>query len=96
MVVGLLQIEVHLPYAQSLKEKRSVLKSLKADAAVAHIPVVMLTILDDRNTGFALGAADFLTKPLDRERMRAVLERYRVHLTVGRLLIQPVSHRMTQ
>jgi uncharacterized protein YlxP (DUF503 family) len=29
MVIGLLQIEVHLPRAQSLKEKRSVIKSLK-------------------------------------------------------------------
>ena len=29
MVVGLLQIEVHLPSARSLKDKRSVLKSLK-------------------------------------------------------------------
>ena len=29
MVVGLLQVEVHLPNAQSLKDKRSVIKSLK-------------------------------------------------------------------
>ena len=29
MVVGLLQVEVHLPYAQSLKDKRAVLRSLK-------------------------------------------------------------------
>ena len=29
MVVGLLQVEVHLPMAQSLKDKRSVVKSLK-------------------------------------------------------------------
>ncbi len=30
MVVGLLQIEMHLPYAQSLKDKRAILRSLKA------------------------------------------------------------------
>jgi adenylate cyclase len=39
-------------------------------------PVVMLTILDDKNKGFALGATDFLTKPVDQERLRSVLARY--------------------
>jgi hypothetical protein len=33
----------------------------------------MLTILDDKNKGFALSATDFLTKPLDRERLRSVI-----------------------
>jgi CheY-like chemotaxis protein len=51
----------------------SVLEHLKADPELADIPVVMLTILDDKNKGFALGATDFLTKPVDRERLRAVL-----------------------
>jgi adenylate cyclase len=55
----------------------SVLESLKADPELAEIPVVMLTILDDQNKGFALGAADFLTKPVDRDRLRAVLAPYR-------------------
>jgi PAS domain S-box-containing protein len=54
----------------------SVLENLKADPELAGIPVVMLTILDDRNKGFALGATDFLTKPVDPERLRTVLARY--------------------
>ena len=33
----------------------------------------MLTIVDDQNLGYALGAADYLTKPIDRERLVAVL-----------------------
>ena len=33
----------------------------------ATIPVIMLTMVDDRDMGFALGAADYLTKPIDRE-----------------------------
>ena len=49
----------------------SVLENLKADPELADIPVVMLTILDDKNKGFALGATDFLTKPVDRERLRS-------------------------
>ena len=60
----------------------SVLAALKADAALAEIPVVMLTMLDDRNLGYALGAADYLTKPIDRERLVAVLERYHRDLPV--------------
>jgi CheY-like chemotaxis protein len=60
----------------------SVLAALKADPALADIPVVMLTMLDDRNLGYALGAADYLTKPIDRERLVAVLGRHRRDLPV--------------
>jgi GAF domain-containing protein/DNA-binding response OmpR family regulator len=60
----------------------AVLSALKADPELADIPVVMLTMVDDRNLGYALGAADYLTKPLDRERLVAVLNRYRQDLPV--------------
>jgi CheY-like chemotaxis protein len=60
----------------------SVLTALKADPALVEIPVVMLTMLDDRNLGYALGAADYLTKPIDRERLVAVLGRHRRDLPV--------------
>jgi Response regulator containing a CheY-like receiver domain and a GGDEF domain len=55
----------------------SVLSKLKADPAVAAIPVVVITIIDDRNLSFALGASDYLTKPIDRERLSDVLRRVR-------------------
>ncbi|MFZ5447639.1 MAG: response regulator [Thermodesulfobacteriota bacterium] len=54
----------------------SVLSELKADPELADIPVVMLTIVDDKNLGYALGAADYLTKPIQRDRLLAVLEKY--------------------
>jgi signal transduction histidine kinase/CheY-like chemotaxis protein len=54
----------------------SVLTALKADSATHDIPVVMVTIVDDRQIGFALGAADYITKPVDRDRLSAVLARY--------------------
>ena len=50
----------------------AVLTALKADPATADIPVVMMTIVDDRNMGFALGAADYFTKPIDWQRLAAV------------------------
>jgi ammonium transporter len=57
----------------------SVLAALKADANLVNIPVVMLTMVDDRNKGFALGAADYLTKPIDRKRLSQLLNKYRVN-----------------
>jgi DNA-binding response OmpR family regulator len=55
----------------------AVLTALKADAVTADIPVVMLTIVDDRNMGFALGAADYFTKPIDWQRLGATLKKHR-------------------
>jgi signal transduction histidine kinase/DNA-binding response OmpR family regulator len=54
----------------------SVLTDLKADPQLASIPVIMLTILEDRNAGFALGAADYLTKPVDRQRLIQLIRRH--------------------
>jgi len=54
-----------------------VLAELKSNPATAAIPVVMLTMVDQRNAGFALGAADFLVKPVDRTRLLDVLARFR-------------------
>jgi signal transduction histidine kinase/CheY-like chemotaxis protein len=55
----------------------AVLTALKADAATADIPVIMLTIVDDKHIGFALGAADYFTKPIEWPRLSHVLRKYR-------------------
>src|SRR5262245_44414243 len=55
----------------------AVLNQFKADPVLADVPVIMVTIVDDRNLGYALGATDYLTKPIDRERLAAVVRRYR-------------------
>jgi CheY-like chemotaxis protein len=55
----------------------AVLAALKSAPDLADIPVVMLTIMDDKNMGFALGAADYLTKPINRDRLGTVLDKYR-------------------
>ena len=64
----------------------AVLAALKEDPDTADIPVVMLTVVDQQNVGFALGAAEYLTKPVDRARLVAVLERYRTP-TAGYILV---------
>ncbi len=53
----------------------AVLAALRADPATEGIPVIMATILDEQHMGMALGAADYLTKPIDRTRLIAAVER---------------------
>jgi PAS domain S-box-containing protein len=54
----------------------AVLTTLKSDPNLADIPVIMLTMVDNQNTGFALGASEYLTKPIDRNRLLSILHRY--------------------
>ncbi len=55
----------------------AVLRLLKADPHLRDIPVVMVTMVDDKSKGYSLGATEFLTKPVDRGRLLSALERYR-------------------
>ncbi len=55
----------------------TVLALLKADPTVCNIPVVMLTMMDDRKRGFAMGAANYMTKPVDRKSLAQILAKYR-------------------
>jgi signal transduction histidine kinase/CheY-like chemotaxis protein len=53
-----------------------VLARLKDDPDLAAIPIIMLTVRADQDFGFAMGVADYLQKPIDRERLVSVLRRY--------------------
>jgi PAS domain S-box-containing protein len=65
----------------------AVLSALKADPDLADIPVVMLTIVDDRHRGFRLGVADYLVKPVDPDRLTAVLRRHPGDPAARRILV---------
>lgn len=65
----------------------AVLSGLKANPELANIPVIMLTIVDNKNIGYALGASDYLTKPIDRDRLGAILNKYRGERHPCRLLL---------
>jgi signal transduction histidine kinase/DNA-binding response OmpR family regulator len=54
----------------------SVLGKLKSEAALASIPVIMLTIVDERTMGYSLGASEYMTKPVDRNRLIELLRRF--------------------
>jgi CheY-like chemotaxis protein/anti-sigma regulatory factor (Ser/Thr protein kinase) len=51
----------------------TVLAAIKGDPELADIPVILMTIVDEKNRGYALGATDYMVKPVDRERLSGVL-----------------------
>jgi signal transduction histidine kinase/CheY-like chemotaxis protein len=65
----------------------TVLGNLKADPALSDIPVVMLTMVHDKSLGYALGAADYLTKPVERRRLVSVLKKCRLDHSPSNVLI---------
>jgi signal transduction histidine kinase/CheY-like chemotaxis protein len=79
---GLSLAREHRPDAITLdvvmpgKDGWAVLRELKADDAVGHIPVIMVSIVGEKGLGYALGAADYLTKPVDRELLTHLMRRY--------------------
>jgi len=65
----------------------TVLAALKGDPALADIPVVIVTIVDEQRRGIALGAAGYLTKPINRERLIEIVSQLRVAGAPGRVLV---------
>jgi signal transduction histidine kinase/DNA-binding response OmpR family regulator len=60
---------------------------LKADRATAPIPVVVVSMVDERGKGFALGAAEYLVKPVSGDQVRAALARVAELPGGGQLLV---------
>jgi len=55
-----------------------VLSRLKQDLVLSDIPVIMISIVEERNKGFALGAADYIVKPVVRDQLSTILEKYHI------------------
>jgi signal transduction histidine kinase/DNA-binding response OmpR family regulator len=66
----------------------AVLTALKSDPVLANIPVVVVSIVDNKEMGFSLGAADYVTKPVDRDRLISIISRYRHNGAPSVLLIE--------
>jgi CheY-like chemotaxis protein len=65
----------------------SVLAALRQDPELADIPVIMVTIVDEYRRGIALGAAGYLTKPIDRGRLHRLVSRFRASASPTRVLL---------
>jgi signal transduction histidine kinase/DNA-binding response OmpR family regulator len=60
---------------------------LKSDPELADIPVIVLTLLDERKKAYALGAADYVAKPVERERLAAVVRAQVASVGAGKVLV---------
>jgi CheY-like chemotaxis protein len=84
-VEGLALLRKHRPAAVTLDIKMdyidgwTVLAAIRGDAELSAIPVIMVSILSEAERGRTMGAAGFVTKPIDRDQLVPLLE----HLTGG-------------
>ena len=69
---ALITLDVMMPHTDGW----SVLSALKSDPDLCNIPVVMLSIIGDKEFGFALGASDYLIKPVNRGLLLSALKKY--------------------
>ena len=65
----------------------SVLQAIKQDAELNRIPVIIMTISDEKQKGFTLGAAGYLTKPVDRLQLAQLLDRFKSPAKTPRVLV---------
>jgi CheY-like chemotaxis protein len=65
----------------------SVLQAIKQDAELNGIPVIMMTISDEKQKGFTLGASGYLTKPVDRAQLSQLLGRFKTSAGIPRVLV---------
>jgi len=81
-IEGLARAREHHPAAITLDimmpglDGWTVLAALKGDPDLADIPVVLVTIVDEKQRGYALGVVEHLVKPVDRERLAAILRQW--------------------
>ena len=65
-------LDLLLPDGNGLKT----LHELKKNPATEHIPIIVVSVLDEHGLGLALGAAEYLTKPVEKERLLAALHKH--------------------
>ncbi len=75
---GLILLDINMPKKNGFE----VLNEIKADPALMHIPVVMLTTSDneaDIVKSYARGACSFITKPMDFDKFRDVIRQFALY-----------------
>jgi signal transduction histidine kinase/CheY-like chemotaxis protein len=80
---AVITLDVLMPYMDGW----SVLSALKQDPDLASIPVVMVTITDDKNLGFSLGAVEYLRKPVRQGQLLSVIAIHARDKVPGSVLI---------
>jgi PAS domain S-box-containing protein len=65
----------------------AVLTALKNDPKLTDIPVVMVSMVNEKEMGYLLGAAEYLTKPIERDRLTSVVKKYSPRGSASQVLI---------
>lgn len=76
-----------------------VLSEIKTDQKISDIPVIMLSMVDNKERGFALGVSEYLLKPINPKQVVNVLGKYHLEETPYALLIvedDPITRDMIQ
>jgi PAS domain S-box-containing protein len=76
-------LDVMMPH----KDGWAVLQAIKNDPVLKSIPVIMYTMVDERNFGLAIGAAEYLIKPVNKEKILQILEKLKHRITHEYVLI---------
>ena len=90
---GLILAEKHLPDLITLDvimpgmDGWEVLALLKENEKTKNIPVIMLTLVDDPDLGYSLGATDYLTKPVDWTQLSEILKKHQIFSDSHSILI---------
>jgi CheY-like chemotaxis protein len=77
-VPGLILLDINMPKKNGFE----VLNEIKADPALVHIPVVMLTTSDseaDIVKSYAKGACSYITKPMDFDKFQEVVKQFALY-----------------
>lgn len=87
MAINIIPDVIILDVMMPGKDGWSVLKALKKDLSLSNVPVILVTMVENRGLGFSLGAVEYLTKPIDRNRLADVINRCLRHKSHGSVLI---------
>ena len=83
LLPGIIILDIDMPGMDGWE----VLTKLKADPKLSSIPVIILSMVDDKMQGYSLGTAEYLLKPVDRNQLGAVLKKYRNESNQNRILL---------
>ncbi len=78
---------ITLDIMMPLMDGWTMLERLRQNQKLADTPVILVTMVDERERGMAIGADHYLSKPIDRKELLALMQRYRQPATHGEVLI---------
>jgi signal transduction histidine kinase len=64
-----------------------ILANLKNEPRLAHIPVIMIVMEEDKQKGYALGAADCIDKTMVHSQLATILQKYQIGTNTANLIM---------